>query len=30
MLMWACSPDAAGIKKNWKTILAKLEEVKKQ
>ena len=29
MLMWACSPDAAGIKKNWKTILAKLEEVKK-
>lgn len=30
MLMWACSPDATGIKKNWKTILAKLEDVKKQ
>ena len=29
MLMWACSPDATGIKKNWKTILEKLEEVKK-
>ena len=29
MLMWACSPDAAGIKKNWKTILAKLEDAKK-
>jgi len=29
MLMWACSPDAAGIKKNWKSILAKLEDAKK-
>jgi hypothetical protein len=29
MLMWACSPDASGIKKNWKTILAKLEDVRK-
>ena len=29
MLMWACSPDAAGIKKNWKTILKKLEDAKK-
>ena len=29
MLMWACSPDAAGIKKNWKSILAKLENFKK-
>jgi len=29
MLMWACSPDAVGIKKKWKTILKKLEDVKK-
>ena len=29
MLMWACSPDAARIKKNWKNILTKLEEVRK-
>ena len=29
MLMWACSPDAAGIKKNWKTILEKLEKIEK-
>jgi hypothetical protein len=30
MLMWACSPDAAGIKKKWKNILANLENIKKQ
>ena len=30
MLMWACSPDAVGIKKNWKNILKKLEEVNKK
>jgi len=30
MLMWACSPDIPGIKKNWKKILLKLEEVKKK
>lgn len=29
MLMWACSPDANGIKKNWKNILKKLEDTKK-
>ena len=29
MLMWACSPDASNIKKNWKKILAKVEDVKR-
>jgi hypothetical protein len=28
MLMWACSPDAANIKKKWKSILANLAELK--
>ena len=27
MLMWACSPDAENIKKKWKSILAKLNEI---
>ena len=29
MLMWACSPDANRIKKNWKNILSKLEQIRK-
>jgi hypothetical protein len=30
MLMWACSPDANKIKKNWKKILATLNKIKNQ
>ena len=28
MLMWACSPDERNIQKNWKSILAKLNNLK--